>query len=446
VPEVDADPNQVLVSLARSGATLELQTLDLCFLAALYLRADRSSLAAFTEEQLLDVFDQVCAAVEPGAEARRRSTHAIRRLREQRMLARVDGAGVLRAGEFVLTRLATGILEFFLEDETLTRESLTVLTRTLLGSLGDVLAAAAAGAAAAGGDGGSREGWNAQIVTPLRVTVAELVGGIQRRQRGFDVQQEEIQRQIAGLLSADWFGAVDRCQALLDATSHTLRELNQVLLHDTHQLQATLQEIQELATGAGAEEAEAAARNVMDQVDRIAAWGAARQRAWSEYYQFVHRFLRDVVRLDPTRVLTHRLREMLAGRSGRPFALTVAAAPPIRLLRAVVPPPDARPPVKRRKKEKEEGLVEVAAEDPQARLESDVRAAMAAGARGLHDITQRLTEGLEPGARFAAAGKIAHAVARVGRPDASAERPWLPVDAALQIEEWKHETKREGPR
>jgi chromosome partition protein MukF len=434
VSQAVPDPNQVLVSLARSGAALELQPLDLCFLAALYLRASRSSLAAFTEDQLVDVFDQVCDAVEPGAEARRRSTHAIRRLREQRMLARVDGAGVLRAGEFALTRLATGILEFFLEDEALTRESLTVLTRTLLGSLADVLAASRAAS--------SGDAWSTQVTAPLRVTVGELVGGIQRRQRGFDVQQEEIQRQIAGLLSADWFGAVDRCQSLLDTTSSTLRELNHVLLHDTHQLQATLQEILELAANAGAEEAEAAARNVTDQVDRIAAWGAARQRAWSEYYQYVHRFLRDVVRLDPTRVLTHRLRELLAGSRGRPFALTVAQAPPIRLLRAVTPPPEARPPVKRRKKEKEAGLDEVAPDDPQARLEAEVRAVIAGGAHGLREITAKLTEGLAPGERFAAAGKIAHAVARVGRPDASAERPWLPVDGALHIEEWKERVGR----
>jgi chromosome partition protein MukF len=426
-------PDQVLLSLARSSAALELQPLDLCFLAALYLRADRSSLAAFTEDQLVDVFDQVCDVVEPGAEARRRSTHAIRRLREQRLLARVDGAGVLRAGEFALTRLATGILEFFLEDEALTRESLTVLTRTLLGSLADVLAAAR--------EASSGDAWSTQVTAPLRVTVGELVGGIQRRQRGFDVQQEEIQRQIAGLLSADWFGAVDRCQTLLDTTSSTLRELNHVLLHDAHQLQATLQEILEIASNAGEEEAEAAARHVTDQVDRIASWGAARQRAWSEYYQYVHRFLRDVVRLDPTRVLTHRLRELLAGRSGRPFALTVAQAPPIRLLRVVTPPPEARPPVKRRKTE-EASLDEVAPEDPQARLEAEVRAVIAGGAQGLREITAKLTEGLAPGERFAAAGKIAHAVARVGRPDASAERPWLAVDGTLHIEEWKERDTR----
>ena len=62
------------------------------------------------------------------------------------------------------------------------------------------------------------------------------------------------------------------------------------------QLQALLHEIQELAIAAGAADAEAAALRLADQVDRIAAWGSARQRAWSEYLQYVHRYLRDGVR------------------------------------------------------------------------------------------------------------------------------------------------------
>ena len=45
-------------------------------------------------------------------------------------------AGVVRAGEYALTRLATGIVEFFLEEESLTRESLTLLTETLVRGLG----------------------------------------------------------------------------------------------------------------------------------------------------------------------------------------------------------------------------------------------------------------------------------------------------------------------
>ncbi len=136
------DPTLVLAALARARPALELGTLDLLFLAALHLRADGAALAAFDEQKLAEVFEQVSALLEPRAEnLRRRATHALQRLRDQKLLARVDGAGVLRAGEFALTPLAAAIVESFLDDETLTRENLTVLTRSLRVSLAEVLSA-----------------------------------------------------------------------------------------------------------------------------------------------------------------------------------------------------------------------------------------------------------------------------------------------------------------
>ena len=82
------DPNRVIASLARDQVNLDLKTVDLCFLAGLYLRADKAALASFEEDVLIDMFEQVCDVVEPGAEnPRKRATHAIQRLREQRMLA-----------------------------------------------------------------------------------------------------------------------------------------------------------------------------------------------------------------------------------------------------------------------------------------------------------------------------------------------------------------------
>ncbi|HEX3771724.1 MAG TPA: condensin subunit MukF [Polyangiaceae bacterium] len=427
------DPQDVLQSLARRAVAVDLPTLDLCFLAALHLRAERTSLASFPEEQLVDVFEQVARSVRTATDAAtaRRATHAIRRLREQRMLARVDGAGVVRAGEFALTRLATGIVSFFLEDETLTQETLVVLTRSLLDGLAAVRAAAARATTA--------EAWKNDVLGPLRVTIADLIAGIQRRQRGFDVRQEQLQREIAGLLQADWFGAVERCQSLLDATGGTLGDLNQVLLRDAHELQSVLQEIQEIAAPATVEEArdaDDACRAIVEQVDRIAAWGSARQRAWSEYYQYVHRFLRDVVRLDPSRVITHRVRESLASKDGQRFALAVAAAPPFRLLRDVVAPPGERPPVRRRKPEAEATLDDAPAVDPQVQLESDVRAALGAGARGLAEVTSRVAGAMPAEERFVATGRIAQAIARVTRPDARADRPWVAVEDRLLIEEW----------
>lgn len=423
-----SEPNAALCALSERAVRLELETLDLCFLAALNFRAQQAQLSAFDEQQLGDVFDQVVALLDANAgSSGRRATATIRRLREQRLLARVDGAGVLRAGEYSLTRLASAIVQFFLEDESLTRESLTLLTRTLLGSLSQVLDKARSLTDA--------EAWRAEVVAPLRITVSELLAGIERRQRGFDLEQEGFQREIGELLGADWFGAVDSCQSLLEATSHTLRELNQVLLRDTHEIQALLQDLQDLAISGNSNEAELAIRNMMDQIDRIAAWGAARQRAWSEYYQYVHRYLRDVVRLDPSRMLVHRLREQLAGSAGRPFALAVAAAPSMRLLRELAPLGE-RPPVRRPRKERDAEPSSTPGADQQAELDARVQRALADGARALGDVTARITGEAPPDERFAAAGRVAETVARLAQPEAEKDRPWVGIGNGISIEDW----------
>jgi chromosome partition protein MukF len=321
-----------------------------------------------------------------------------------------------------------GIADFYLADDSLTRESLTLLLHTLRESVSAALGAAR--------HASTLEQWRGAVVGPLRVTVGDLVQGIERRQRGFDAQQEQFQRDVASLLQADWFGAVDRCQSLLDATSETLRELGEVLLVHSSQIQSLLQDIQDLAAAAHADEAEAVAVRVGEQLDRIAAWSGARQRAWSEYYQYVHRFLRDVVRLDPTRVLTHRLREQISGGTAKGYALRIAAAPPIRLLRSVQAPVAERPAVRRRSAERDAPVADAPACDPQAKVDADVRAALDGGARGLAEVTTMLTRDVPEPDRYVAVGRIAQSVARACRPVASAERPWIPAADNLVIEEW----------
>ena len=123
------DPHRLLSGLCRDGVSLEISTLDVCFLAALQLRAEQDSLASFEEDMVFDIFDQVCDPRRAWCrEPRKRATHTIQRLRSQRMLARVDAAGIVSAGEYALTSLATVIVKSFLEDEQLTRESLALLT------------------------------------------------------------------------------------------------------------------------------------------------------------------------------------------------------------------------------------------------------------------------------------------------------------------------------
>jgi chromosome partition protein MukF len=281
-------------------------------------------------------------------------------------------------------------------------------------------------------------------VGTLRVTVHELMEGIERRQRGLDLQQEQFQKEISALLSADWFGAVDSCQGLLETTASTLRDLNQVLLSESHRLQAQLEDLQELAQIRGSAAVEEAVRRAADQIERIAAWSSGRQKSWSDYYQYVHRFLRDVVRLDPSRALTARLRDQLSGKGGQRFTLAVAATPAPLLLREVARAPD-RPPVKRPRAERE-GVDEVPTVDPFAVIEESVRRSLDAGAESLRDVTAQVTSELPEEERFRAAGRVAQAVAKLARTEAERERPWLAVDEAFAIEEWSLPRRGAGGR
>lgn len=435
---MSSDPSRLIAALARDQVSLDLKTVDLCFLAGLYLRADRAALSSFEEDVLVDMFEQICDVVDPGADRpRQRATHAIQRLRDQRMLARVDGAGIVRSGEYALTRLAAAVVEYFLADEALTRESLSLLTGTLRAQLAEILAAAKRAQ--------TEEDWRERVVAPLRVTVGDLVGGIERRQRGLDSQQEEVQAEIAKLLQADWFGAVERCQALLDTTTGTLRELNEVLLRDTHHFVALLQEMQALASAAEQLEPEQAVQRVIEHVDRIVAWGSARQRAWSEYYQYVHRYLRDVVRLDPDRALSQRLRDQAAGWVSTPFHLRVAAAPSIRLLRPLESRVE-RPPVTRPRTDREAAPAFVEPEDLGLAIEKLVAEALAAGATSLVDVTAWVLPNFPEGSLYAITGRVADELARVTRARSAYERPWRPLEPHLEVEDWDLPSERTAER
>lgn len=421
------DPHRLLAGLYRDGVSLELSTLDICFLAALYLRAEQDGLASFDEELVLDVFEQVYDLVEPGQEgAGKRATHCIQRLRTQRLLVRVDATGIVSAGEYALTSLANLIIRSFLEEEQLTRESLALLTGAVISSLGQIRAAAQRSA--------DESSWRSEVLAPLRITVGELVGGIERRQRGLDAQQEDVQRRIGELLQSDWFGAVERCQELLETMAGTLQELNAVLLRDSSLIQTMLQEIQQAAASGAALEAEEAAQRVAEQVDRMVAWGASRQQAWSGYYQHVHRFLRDVVRLDPGRALTQRLLEQLRSWPARPFALVAAADASMRLLRPISTRGE-REAVGRPRADREAELVEDSAEDG-IDLDTLVEDALRDGATDLVSVTRAVILRLDASQHYRMAGRIAAIVARRCVPVPDHERPWTTVSAMIEIEDW----------
>lgn len=422
------DVHRTIGSLHRGGTRLQLDTTDLCFLVALRARARVDVIASFEDGTLVDVFEQVCDLTKPDAINKRRlATLAIDRLREQRLLARVDGAGLVRAGEYAITGLGTAIVDFYVAEETLTRESLSLLTNILLSQLAEVRAAARAC--------DTPGAWQARVIDPLRVTVGDLVGGIERRQRGMDAQQGEIQARIGELLRHDWFAAIEACERLLDDTATTLQELNQVLMRDTGLMLALLQEIEQAAAMADAHDAEAAAHRVSEHVERVGAWGGERQRAWSDYYQYVQRYLRTVVRLDPQRALSQRLRDQLAGWADRPFALWVADVPSIRVLRELEARVE-RPPVERPRRTLDETLAVESPDPAPIALEQRVRELLAGDAASLSAVVGALLPAIPEPERFKAVGRIAALVADDGRVLPEVVRTWTPVPADLEIEDW----------
>ncbi len=433
--ESGSDHHHFLATLAEQAPKLSLQTSDIMMLAYLHRRSAVAGAPDFDEEQLVDAFFSVLCVSEPGAEmAALRATAAIARLREQRLLLRVDAAGVLRSGRFALSRLAEAIVDFFTRQEALDSESLAVLTSTLQGLLGNLREAALQDT--------SPEALNRSVALPLSVSGADLLDGVERRQRGLDQRQEVFQREIGELLRADWFGAVEQCQALLDQVARTLRELNDVLLRDTRPLQEHLAELRDLAADNGADQTLQVVTRTAEQVDRIAAWGTERQRAWSEYYDYVHRYLRDIVRLDPARAISHRLRTLIA-EGGRGIALTVAAAPSPTLLRDVAAAGEP-PPVRRPKRGDTEVVDTDAPADPMDDLALAVKAELDLGASDLAELTRRLTAEVEPSERFLLAGRIAQVLAQLRRPLGRGERSWQQVDDGLAIEQWAVASSRSG--
>ena len=168
----------------------------------------------------------------------------------------------------------------------------------------------------------------------------------------------------------------------------------------------------------------------------MAAWGGDRQRAWSDYYQFVQRYLRGVVRLDPERAVSQRLRDQLAGWLDRPFSLIVAGEPSIRLLRDDEVRVD-RPPVVRAHTDREPPLEEVPPDAAPRALADQVEEALAGGCATLGEVSARVLPALPAGTRYRAAGQVAAVVAQRARVEAPLEPPWIDLgDLGLALEDW----------
>jgi len=256
---------------------------------------------------------------------------------------------------------------------------------------------------------------------------------IDRRRRGLDHQQSNIQLQVGTLLAADWYNAVETCEGLLDQTTETLGELKDVLIGETGDLLNLLAEIESLAGNAGADGAADAAREAQLKVDGIAAWGRARHEAWSEYFGTVQRFIRDHVRMDPDRAVSRRLQDAITGWPDMPWTLAVAEARSyLHLRRPDVDRPHVIVRQSSRNRESEPEFVD------SADWETALATSVSEWLRTHPDTTlsDALRALLPRDQRFRFAGRITRALAQLGVVTSDRERSWVPVDHELEVEQW----------
>lgn len=433
------DLHATLARLSEGSVRLDIPPVHLGFLVASRHRG--RSEASLDESLLRDLFEDVYEIYHPAAPLpQKAATHAFESLRNQRLLARVDGAGLVRRGAYVLTPLAVAIVDFFVEDDSLTRESLAVLLRTLRSTF----VQAARAAAEAGRDAAL---WSDQVEAPLLATGSEIVRAIDRRQRGMDAQQEEVREEVAVLLEQGWFEAIEHCEKMLDETARTLRELNDVLVVEVGALHGQLAEVERLAMDADRLPAQRAVREVADQLTRVEAWGRDRHEAWSEYFQFIQRYIRGVVRLDRDRALSGRLRDALKGYSERPWGLLTAAGTGYRALREPERHLYAVPVRRLRDAASLEPPREVVPEAPAFDADAwvlDALAGLPPGRRlALVELLRRHLPDVAEADRYRAAGLAAAALVRHGLVEVDHAPRWGTPIADLEVHH-RHATARPG--
>jgi chromosome partition protein MukF len=384
--------------------TLELNREDAAFLSGVYSWLAINPDPTLDEDQLRNIYGIVSEVAhgDPSSTAQR-ATSAIARLREQRLMVRTDTVGIIRGGEYSLSRMGNAIAEWFGEQEGLTRQSLEVMMTRIRADLGQIKLAAA--------EGGNRGSWEARVSGPLR-------------------------ERIGAMLEESWFDSVRSCEELLGATSEALQELHRVLMHEIEGMLSLLNEIEDLCEKNGEEESVEAVAHVRRQVARVGAWGESRFAAWSEYYQSVHEFIRSVISVDPERAIRTRLRDALR-EYGLPvrWFLTVADQPPYRHLRGRS---DDRAPqqVESRRRPPDEALEHAGI--AQSRLEKIVGEILARMRRdGQVELMEVLRELLpEHGADelYVLAGELAEWLLRRGTPLPFDASTWHPLGKGIEIQ------------
>lgn len=299
---------------------LNLPTERLAFLLAIaVLSGDRFD-EELGEGELVDAFRIVSEMFGQTKETLAfRANNAINELVRQRLISRftsevTDGASIYR-----LSPLALGITDYYVRQ----REFSTLKLSIQLAMVADEINKAATAAQ----EGGDEKHWRNNVHAVLKYSVAEIFDRIDLNQRAMDEQQQQVKLDIAELLNQDWQAAISSCEALLDETSSTLRELQDTLQAAGDQLQSQLLAIQEAIQGHDdLDFVDGMVYILQMKLDRIISWGQQTIDLWIGYDRHVHKFIRTAIDMDKNRAFSQRLRQSVTDYFDAPWVLTFADA------------------------------------------------------------------------------------------------------------------------
>ncbi len=289
---------------------------DIAFITGIHtsLEIDRTYSLAYADlENIFDIVSEISMGNRETISLRTQS--AVERLLKNQLLLRVDGGGISGTPTYDITRLGKAIVGFLTENETLTRQNLTIITKRIIGILAEIRRALESS--------GSQRFWEEDVLLPMRHVIGELLEAVERRQSGLDKEQEEVRTQISTLLEKNWLDALEACESLLDTTSETLQELYHTLLAENTAIKQGLNEIYEQADSQGQRDVLDTIDGIYHRLDQLELWGKERVSSWSQYYRRVNDFLQSIVRFDPNREYSQKLKEGILEFPKDPWFVTV---------------------------------------------------------------------------------------------------------------------------
>ena len=329
-PAAPASIAQVIAEAWHANFSLSLDRAEAAYLAGIHawLQGDARE-PGMDDDTLRRIFAPVHELAELGLDSEtQRATLMIARLTNQGILVRTDDGGVVREGEYTLSPLGWALGHAMEKERVLTKRNLSFLLMNMRAALLDVRSAS--------GKAYTEQDWESQVIWPLRDVVAELIGLVDRRQRGLDLAHKALRKEITGLIDREWTEAIDQCMRMVREVDGTLQELNEVLSEHVEHLDRQLYELGQY--GSRHPDLGLLLDRTHNQLTRLERWGTRRHEEWHGYYCDVQAYIRDYVQTDPDNLLRSRLTEQIRRFLDRSYGLVIVAPEPFLHLRDVARP------------------------------------------------------------------------------------------------------------